>query len=70
MFAFFGVVELEGVVGAGRDEQFALVVEAERSDGDVRFGEFEALLEALSQSRVANDPESPYLYRPHGSNDV
>ena len=52
MFAFLGVVKLEGVVGAGRDEQFALVVEIKRSDGDIGFGKFEALLEALCQSRI------------------
>ena len=45
VFAFFGVVELKRIVGAGCDEQFALVIETERSNGDVRLGEFEALLE-------------------------
>lgn len=70
VFAFFGVVELEGVVGASCDEQFAPVVETEGSDGDVRLGELEALSEALCQRRVVIGFDTSYLYRPHGSNNV
>ena len=47
VFAFFGVVELEGVVGAGRDKQLALVVKIKRSDGDIGFGKFEALFRSI-----------------------
>lgn len=43
VFAFFGIVELEGVIGAGGEEEFARVVEVEGGDCSLRFGEFEEL---------------------------
>ncbi len=43
VFAFFGIVELEGVIGAGGEEEFARVVEVEGCDCSLRFGEFEEL---------------------------
>lgn len=43
MLPLFGIVELEGVIVAGGDEQFAVVVEVERCHRSVRSGEFEKL---------------------------
>lgn len=43
VFAFFGVVELEGVIGAGGQEEFACVVEVEGCDCCFGFGKFEEL---------------------------
>ena len=44
VFAFFGVVKLEGIVGAGRNKEFTVIVEVEGCYVDVVFlGDFEAL---------------------------
>ena len=43
VLAFFGVVEEQGVVGAGGQAEFARVVKVERCDGGFGFGEFELL---------------------------
>ena len=43
VFAFFGVVKLKGVVGAGGEKKFARVVEIEGCDGRFRFRELEEL---------------------------
>ncbi len=44
VLAFFGVVEEEGVVGAGGQAEFARVVKVEGCDGGFWFGEFELLV--------------------------
>ena len=51
VLAFFGVVEEEGVVGAGGQAEFARVVKVEGCDGGFGFGEFE-LLERVGVSVV------------------
>lgn len=43
MLSLFGIVELEGVIVAGGDEQFAAVVKVERCHRSVWVGEFEKL---------------------------
>lgn len=43
VFTFFGIVELEGVIGASGEEEFARVVEVEGCDCSLRFGESEEL---------------------------
>ena len=43
VFAFFGIVELEGVVGTGCKEEFARVVKVEGCNRCFGFGEFEEL---------------------------
>lgn len=48
VLAFFGVVQEEGVVGAGGQAEFARVVEVEGCDGGFGFGEFELLVRGVS----------------------
>ena len=43
VLAFFGVVELEGVIAAGGNEVFARVVKVEGGNVGFGFGEFEKL---------------------------
>ena len=43
VFAFFGVVELEGIIGTGSEEKFTRVVEVEGCDRGFGLGEFEEL---------------------------
>ena len=44
VLAFFGIVEEEGVVGAGSQAELARVVKVEGRDGGFGFGEFELLM--------------------------
>lgn len=50
IFALFGIVEEEGVVGAGGQAEFARVVKVEGCYGGFRFGKFELLVRAASAS--------------------
>lgn len=43
MLSLFGIVELEGVIVAGGDEQFATVVKVKRGHRSVGSGEFKKL---------------------------
>jgi hypothetical protein len=43
VFAFLGVIELDGVVRAGGEEEFAVVVKVEGCYAGFGFGEFELL---------------------------
>lgn len=43
MLSLFGIVELEGVIVAGGDEQFATIVKVKRCHRSVGSGEFEKL---------------------------
>ena len=44
VFAFFGIVEEEGVIGAGGQAEFTRVVKVEGCYGGFGFGEFELLV--------------------------
>lgn len=53
VLAFFGIVEEEGVVGAGGQAEFARVIEVEGCDGGFRFGEFELLVRvSVGEGRI------------------
>lgn len=51
VFSFFGIVEEEGIVGAGGQAEFARVVKVEGCYGGFGFGEFELLVDGLALSR-------------------
>ena len=48
VFAFFGVVEEEGVIGAGGQAELARIVKVEGCHGGLRLGEFELLVRVRS----------------------